>query len=73
MFPPWPARKVSNLLMVVLFIHSFKRVVIPAKIGNTDCNTDTEVVKPDIPLLLSNILKESRHCVRFKEGQGNDV
>ena len=30
-------------------VHSFKRVVIPLKIGNTDCNIVTEVVK----LLLS--------------------
>ena len=30
-------------------VHSFKRVVIPPKIGNTDCNIVTEVVK----LLLS--------------------
>ena len=34
-------------------VHSFKRVVIPAKIDSNDCNIDTEVVKSDIPLLLS--------------------
>ena len=34
-------------------VHLFKRVVIPVKIDNNDCNIDTEVVKSDIPLLLS--------------------
>ena len=34
-------------------VNLFKRVVIPAKIGNINCNIDTEVVKSVIPLLLS--------------------
>lgn len=34
-------------------VHSFKHASIPAKIGNTYCKIDTEVVKSDIPLLLS--------------------
>ena len=34
-------------------VKSFKRVIIPAKIGNTSCSIETEVVKSDIPLLLS--------------------
>ncbi|XP_014051020.1 uncharacterized protein isoform X1 [Salmo salar] len=34
-------------------VHSTKRVKIPAKIGQTKCHIETEVVPTDIPLLLS--------------------
>lgn len=34
-------------------VYSVKRVKIPAKIGNTKCNIETEVVPVNIPLLLS--------------------
>lgn len=34
-------------------VHSIKRVKVPAKIGQTRCNIETEVVPVDIPLLLS--------------------
>ena len=34
-------------------IKSTKNVIIPATIGSTSCNIDTEVVDADIPLLLS--------------------
>ena len=32
---------------------SFKQAVLPAKIGSTKCSIKTEVVKANIPLLLS--------------------
>lgn len=34
-------------------VHSTKRVKVPAKIGQTKCHIETEVVPVDIPLLLS--------------------
>jgi len=34
-------------------VKSYQNVVIPAKIGNTECRIDTEVVDVDLPLLLS--------------------
>ena len=34
-------------------VHSFSCATLPAKIGNTYCNIDTEIVEADIPLLLS--------------------
>lgn len=34
-------------------VYSVKRVKIPAKIGNTKCNIETEVVPANVPLLLS--------------------
>ena len=34
-------------------VKSFKQVVLPAKIGSTKCSIKTEVVKANIPLLLS--------------------
>lgn len=34
-------------------VHSMKRIKIPAKIGQTKCNIETEVVPAKIPLLLS--------------------
>lgn len=36
-------------------VYSVKRVKIPAKIGNTKCNIETEVVPVNIPLLLSKM------------------
>ena len=34
-------------------VHSFSRATLPAKIGHTYCNIETEIVEADIPLLLS--------------------
>lgn len=34
-------------------VYSFRKVSLPANIGDTNCNIDVEVVKADIPLLLS--------------------
>lgn len=44
-------------------VFSFQRAVIPAKIGQTGCNIDTEVVKSEIPLLLSKASLKSAGAV----------
>lgn len=47
-------------------VHSTRKVTLPAKIGQTRCKTETEVVPADIPMLLSKTsLKRTsavRHC-----------
>lgn len=51
-------------------IYSFKRAIIPATIGETPCNIDTEIVKADIPLLLSkNSLKKAGTVLDLKNDQ----
>lgn len=36
-------------------VHSYRKVKLPAKIGQTKCHIETEVVPADIPLLLSKM------------------
>ena len=51
-------------------VHSFQRASLPAVIGNTKCNIETEIVKCDIPLLLSkSSLKKAGTILDLKNDQ----
>lgn len=53
-------------------VHSFKRATIPAVIGNTHCKIDTEIVKADIPLLLSkSSLKKAETILDIKHDKAH--
>ncbi|CAC5413707.1 unnamed protein product [Mytilus coruscus] len=48
-------------------VNSFMRATIPAQIGSTNCKIETEIVKADIPLLLSKAsLKKAGTVLDFK-------
>jgi hypothetical protein len=44
-------------------VHSTRKVIIPAKIGQTKCKIETEVVPADIPILLSKTLLKRASAV----------
>ena len=55
-------------------VNSFKWANIPVHIGNTSCKIDTEIVKADIPLLLSkSSIKKGQHSFGFKGRQSDHV
>jgi len=55
-------------------VYSNRKLRLPAKIGQTKCHVETEVVKVDIPLLLSktslkraSLDMENKRAVMFKQ------